>query len=82
VWDWRGTKDLTHKVGDERVSTWEKASGPAPFGPTAWLQLVELTSSVDQLRQLWTEARDHDALTEDFRAASRKRAELLAAGDK
>jgi hypothetical protein len=77
VWDWRGTKDLTHLIGDERVSTWEKAGGPSVFGPTAWLQLVELASSVEQLRQLWTEARDHDALTDDFRAAAQKRSEQL-----
>jgi hypothetical protein len=77
VWRWRGEKDLTHKVGDERDTVWEKASGPSPFGPTAWLKLVEVASSVEQLRQLWNEARDHDALTEDFRAAAQKRSEQL-----
>lgn len=96
VWRWRGEKDLTHKIGDDRETVWEKANSqittnieahrtpeltnpPTAFGPTAWLQLIELASSVDQLRQLWNEARDHDALTEDFRAAARKRSEQLTA---
>lgn len=77
VWRWRSEKNLTHKVGDERETVWEKSGSPNPFGPTAWLQLIELASSTAQLRQLWAEARDHDALTEDFRAAAQERSEQL-----
>jgi hypothetical protein len=79
VWRWRAQKDLTHKIGDDRETVWEKANTNTPtvFAPIAWLKLVELASSVEQLRQLWNEARDHDALTEDFRAAAQKRSEQL-----
>jgi len=75
VWDWRNTKDLTHLIGDERVSTWEKANRERPIG----LQAIESADSLEQLRILWNAARDADALTEDFRAAARKRSEQLAA---
>lgn len=80
VWRWRAEKDLTHKVGEDRETVWEKSnrdSEPTVFAPTAWLKLVELASSLEQLRQLWEEARSHDALTEDFRAAAQKRSHEL-----
>ena len=74
VWDWRGTKDLTHLIGDERVSTWEKSGGP--YG---WIERAKVAIDLDRLRELWNAAKDADALTDDFRAAAQKRSEQLAA---
>ena len=79
VWDWRGTKDLTHLIGDDRVSTWEKANGPTRLGNGGWLELVKIAANLDRLRELWNAARDADALTDDFRALCAERSKELGA---
>lgn len=77
VWDWRGTKDLTHLVGDPRESTWEKANGNTP-APT-WLSLAHAATTVDDLRLIWSRAKELDQLTPELRALCTERSKTLAA---
>lgn len=75
VWDWRATKNLTHRVGDDRENVWEKSNAPRP----ALIDAASTAATLDVLRALWNDARQAGALTDDFRAAARKRGEELAA---
>lgn len=79
VWAWRGEKHLTHKVDQERETVWEKSNAPTRLGDSGWVQLATIAATVDRLRDLWKQAAQAGALTEDFRAAARKRSEQLAA---
>lgn len=77
VWDWRGVKDLTHKVGDQRESTWEKSNSAA--SPPSWESLARAATTVDELRTIWTTAKDAGQLTEELRALCTERSKQLAA---
>lgn len=74
VWDWRGVKDLTHKVGDERTTVWEKSSVPLDLKA-----LAVRADTVGELRTLWKEAADTGRLTPDLRELLTKRSAELAA---
>ena len=77
VWDWRGTKDLTHLTTDARVSTWEKSNGNAP--PATWESLTMSATNVDDLREIWTRAKASGQLTEELRALCTQRSTEMAA---
>lgn len=69
VWDWRGTKDLTHKIGEERKTVWEKANTGATFADAA---AVSPTKAA--LRELWVQASNYPGgLSDSFKAAVQKR---------
>ena len=75
VWTWRGTKDLTHKVGDDRVSTWEKSNGDAP-APT-WESLATAAATVDDLRLIWSRAKECGQLTKELKELCTQRSKEL-----
>lgn len=75
VWDWRGTKDLTHKVGDYRMSTWERSNSHEP--PPTWESLVFAAGTVEELRTVWTQAKAGGQLTEELRALCTERSSQL-----
>lgn len=77
VWSWRGVKDLTHRVGDDRNSTWEKSNSDTP--PPTWESLIEAAVSRDELRIIWTQAKASGQLTEELRALCTERSKQLAA---
>mgnify|MGYP002636805658 CR=1 FL=1 len=77
VWDWRGVKDLTHRVDADRVSTWEKSNSGQP-APT-WETLAAAATTVDELRTIWTQAQAGGQLTPELRALCTQRSKELAA---
>lgn len=46
VWNWRAVKDLTHKVGDDRDTVWEKSND-------SWAERVAAATDLDRLRAIW-----------------------------
>jgi hypothetical protein len=78
VWDWRATKDLTHRIGDERKTVWEHANNPDRGEQLLQLQLDEVTS-IEELRALWHTAAANGALTSYFRVMARRRSQQLTA---
>lgn len=81
VWKWRNEKDLTHRVGDDRETVWEKSNAPSRTREAAPLYQVERATTLDELRAIWRAAKADNALTSDFRAAAQKRSEELAASN-
>lgn len=81
VWDWRGVKDLTHKVGTDRTSTWEKSNSDEPvlFGKAAWEQLITMAPNLDKLREIWTQCKRSGDLTPELRALCTERSKQLNA---
>ena len=79
VWDWRGQKDLTHLVGDERVSTWEKSNDRPLKLAGGWLMLAQDATTIEQLRGIWQQAKDAGELTDELRALCTERSKQLAA---
>ncbi|OBB20600.1 hypothetical protein [Mycolicibacterium elephantis] len=81
VWDWRGTKHLTHKVGDDRTSTWQKSNSGEPVqrGAAAWQGLAEQAATVEQLRDIWSRAKAAGQLTPELRALCTQRSKQLTA---
>lgn len=77
VWDWRGVKDLTHRVDEPRTSTWEKSNSDQP--PPTWESLAAAATTVDELRTIWTQAAASGGLTEELRALCTERSKELAA---
>ncbi len=77
VWDWRGVKDLTHKVGDDRASTWEKSNSDQP--PPTWESLAAAATTVDELREIWSRASQAGQLTDELRALCTERSKEIAA---
>lgn len=77
VWDWRGTKDLTHKIGDERNSMWEVSNSTAE--PPTWESLIATASTVEELRLIWARAKECGQLTPELRAQCTQRSEQLTA---
>ena len=75
VWDWRGQKGLTHRVGEPRESTWEKSNGARP---ATFVDRAGQAVTLDELRDIWAQAKAAGALTPDFRAAAQERSEELA----
>lgn len=78
VWAWRAIKDLTHLVGDERRSTWERSNGTAE--PPTWLSLAATAADLDELRTIWARAKECGQFTEELRAACTQRSEQLTGG--
>lgn len=77
VWDWRGRKDLTHRVGEPRTSTWEKSNSDIP--PPTWSSLIEHAATIDDLRTIWNRAKECGQLTPELRAQCTERSKQLDA---
>ncbi|MCK0174782.1 PD-(D/E)XK nuclease family protein [Mycolicibacterium sp. F2034L] len=67
VWDWRGTKELTRLI-DPAV---------APPKPPTWYSLTEAATTVEDLRLIWTRAKECGDLTAELKAALTERNEQL-----
>ena len=67
VWDWRGTKELTRII-----------EGPPPAPPT-WESLIAAAASLDELRLIWSRAKELGELTPELKAAATVRSAELAA---
>ena len=77
VWSWRETRGLTHKIGEPRTNTWERANSDTP--PPTWESLVAAAATLDDLRKVWAKAAEFGKLTTDFRALCTERSAQLAA---
>jgi PD-(D/E)XK nuclease superfamily len=77
VWDWRGTKDLTHLIGDDRNTTWERSNSENP--PPTWEDLVAGSVTVEELRTVWARAKECGQLTPELRALCTGRSQTLSA---
>ena len=66
VWSWRGTRDLTRKL-------------EAPNKPPTWDSLIAEAASLDDLRLIWSRAKELGELTPELKAAAKSRSEELAA---
>lgn len=69
VWDWRGTKELTRLV--------DPHAPPGP--PPTWESLILDAATLDDLRVIWTRAKECGDLTPKLRALCTERSQQLAA---
>ena len=67
VWDWRGRKDLTRLI-DPDVE---------PAGPPTWATLIRDADSLDDLRLIWSRAKELGELTAELKAAAKARSEEI-----
>ncbi|MGE2714217.1 hypothetical protein ACQI4L_09180 [Mycolicibacterium litorale] len=63
VWDWRGTKSLTALIDPHEV----------PKKPPTWFSLAEDATTVDELRIIWTRAKECGDLTPELKAVLKDR---------
>lgn len=66
VWNWRGTKDLTRPLAP-------------PGTPPTWESLIADARDLDDLRLIWSRAKELGELTDELKAAAKARSEELAA---
>lgn len=69
VWDWRNTKELTRLIDP---------TTPPPPVPT-WESLARQASNVDDLRVIWSRAKESGELTPELRALCTERSQQLSA---
>lgn len=69
VWDWRNTKELTRLIDP---------TTPPPPVPT-WESLAQQAKSVDDLRVIWSRAKESGELTPELRALCTERSQQLSA---
>lgn len=70
VWAWRTTKDLTHKVDDDRTGN---------GAPPTWETLIRDARDVDDLRLIWTRMKECGQSTPELRALCTQRSEAFTA---
>lgn len=66
VWDWRATKDLVREARE-------------PKPPPTWESLIADARDLDDLRLIWSRAKELGALTPELKAAATARSRELAA---
>jgi hypothetical protein len=69
VWDWRSTKEITRLV--------DPHTPPGP--PPTWESLIRDARNLDDLRLIWTRAKECGDLTPELRALCTERSQQLAA---
>jgi hypothetical protein len=70
VWDWRAVKDLT----------WDDTGEPEPALKPTYIELAMSASTVEELRELWRDAKNNMADSADFlTACNTRKAELNGA---
>jgi len=69
VWNWRGRKDITRLIDPDQP----------PAGPPTWESLIRDARNLDDLRLIWTRAKECGHLTAELKAAAKARSEELAA---
>jgi hypothetical protein len=82
VHTWRAEKDLLHRIGDDRIDTWQKSNHPIPVVEqvaSSYITRIGLADNTNDLRDLWREATKYGYCTDDFRAAAQKRSQELTA---
>jgi hypothetical protein len=66
VWNWRATKDLTRPL-------------TPPNPPPTWQTLIRDARNLDDLRLIWSQAKECGQLTDELKAAAKARSQELAA---
>ena len=69
VWDWRGRKDLTRLIDPD----------VPPGKPPTWESLIADARDLDDLRLIWSRAKELGELTVELKAAAKARSQELAA---
>ena len=67
VWDWRGTKDLTHAIDPTQQ----------PPAAATWETLIATADNLDRLRELWQRAKELGELTPQLKELAQQRSKEL-----